>query len=384
MNTLSWHELRELLAQRQGPCLSLYLPASRAGAATEQTPIRFRNLLRKAEEQLLGAGLRSPEARKLLAPAQDLLGEATFWQHQDQGLAVFLAPGFAHIARLPLAFAERVTLAPRFQITPLLPLLARAGHFYVLALSQQAVNLLRGTYAGLHALPLPDGAPANLAQALRYDDAEPQRGYFTGTPGVKGRQGAIFYGVEVKSDEHKADLLRFCQQLDRALQPLLHDEQAPLVLAGVEYLLALYRMANTYPHLLDEQMAGNPEHLSVGALHERAWALVQPYFLRAQQAALARYRERVGTGWATDDTQEILRAARAGRVADLFIAGAAEQWGVVASDTATVTVHPTAEAGDENLVELAATATLAASGDIYVLDPDAMPRNRPLAALFRY
>jgi hypothetical protein len=54
-------------------CVSLYMPAHRAGRETEQDPIRFKNLLRQAEERLHAEGMRSAEARNFLKEPQRLL-----------------------------------------------------------------------------------------------------------------------------------------------------------------------------------------------------------------------------------------------------------------------------------------------------------------------
>lgn len=65
--------LKTLIAVQAEVCVSIYLPTHRAGPDTQQDPIRFKNLLREAEERLSTFGLRSPEARGLLEPAQRLL-----------------------------------------------------------------------------------------------------------------------------------------------------------------------------------------------------------------------------------------------------------------------------------------------------------------------
>ncbi|MEO6887603.1 MAG: hypothetical protein ABI456_01165 [Ktedonobacteraceae bacterium] len=50
----------------------------------------------------------------------------------------------------------------------------------------------------------------------------------------------------------KEQLLRYFQRINRGLQSVLRGERAPLVLAGVEHLLPIYRKVNTYAHVLDQ------------------------------------------------------------------------------------------------------------------------------------
>ena len=59
MNALSQDELKTLMGKHQGLCISIFMPTFRTGVESQQNQIRFRNLLRSAEEKLLAAGLQS-------------------------------------------------------------------------------------------------------------------------------------------------------------------------------------------------------------------------------------------------------------------------------------------------------------------------------------
>ena len=170
------------------------------------------------------------------------------------------------------------------------------------------------------------------------------------------------------------------------MQDLLRDEQALLVLAGVDYLHPIYKEANTYPYLVDEGIEGNPEELSAEELHERAWAIVQPLFLAAQKEAAAQYRQLAGAGseQASNDLKEVVPAAYHGRVETLFVAVGLQQWGTFDPETNTVQVHEEAEPGDEDLLDFAAVQALLNSGTVYAVEPEKVPDETPLAAVFRY
>ncbi len=66
--------------------------------------------------------------------------------------------------------------------------------------------------------------------------------------------------------------------------------------------------------------AGSLEELGLLELHARAWAVVEPRFLRAQREAAATYHQLAGTGLTSRDPREIVRAAKEGRVEILFAA----------------------------------------------------------------
>jgi hypothetical protein len=365
MDLFTRDDLAALLGERPGPCLSLFMPAHRGGS--EQDPIRFRNLLTRAEDRLVEAGRRSPEARDLLAPARALLEQPLFWKGQCDGLALFLAPDFLCAYRLPLPLAERVALAEQFRVSPLLPLLSGDGRFFVLALSQKGVRLLQATRDTAAEVDV-KGMPAGLEGALRTHDRDEPLNFHTRPANGAGSWTAIFHGQGVGIDDHKDDLLRYFRQVDRALQPVLARDRAPLVLACVGYLMPIYRQANSCPHLLERGVEGGPDRLGSRELHDRAWPLVRPLFDRARADALALYHRLAGKGRTAGSVPEIVAAACAGQVEVLLVSDTAGQRGSFAA---------TAD------VDLAVAEALRHGGTAYELPSAEMPPGAALAAILR-
>jgi hypothetical protein len=378
MDLFTRDDLKTLLAEHRSPCISLFMPTHRGGA--EEDPIRWRKHLAEAEERLVKAGWRTAEVKELLAPGRRLLDDMTFWKNQSDGLAAFVAPQFLRLFRLPLAFKDLVVVANRVYITPLLPLLSGNGRFFVLALSQNAVRLLQGTRQSVSEVDL-KGVPRNLAEALlTHDRDEPLT--FHARPTSGGGWGAIFEGHGVGIDNKKEDLLRYFQRIDQGLHPLLREAKAPLVLAAVDYLQPIYRQANTYAHLLESGIAGNPDRLSSKELHDLAWPLVQPLFEEAQQRAAAQYRHLAGTGHASGDLEAVVAAAYDGRVETLFVALDRRVWGVFDPSAGHVEQHEQALFGDVDLLDLAAAHTLAHGRIVYAVEREQVPSNTDVAAIF--
>lgn len=380
MDIITQQEMKNLLVRDSGWCVSLFMPTHRRGRETEQDPIRFRNLLREAEERLLVKGLRSPDAREMLKPAQRLLQEPSFWQHQSGGLAVFLTSDEFQYYRLPLPFENLVMISKSFHLKPLLPFFASDGHFYILALSQNQVRLLEGTQHTVDEVDM-ESMPESIGEALQYERFEKQLQFRTGTSG--GGRSALFHGRDL-GDEDKGRILRWFHKIDDELPNLLIGRKSPLVLAGVEYLFPLYKEANSYPHLLEEGIGGNPEELTPEELHTQAWPLVQPTFMEARKEAAAQYSQLADTGQASADVQETVLAAHHGRVADLFVALDVQVWGSFDQRTDTVHVHQEPEPDDGDLLDLAAIQTILNGGTVYAVEPEQVPAQAPLAAVFRY
>ena len=320
MDLLSKKELEELSGKPEGPCASIFLPTHRAGSETRQDPIRLKNLLVQARERLVARGLRTAEADRILEPAQGLLKNELIWRHQGDGLVLFLSPGAFRSYRLPLYFGELVAVTDRYHLKPLLPLLTGDGRFYVLALSQNEVRLLGASRYSVDEVEFGDDVPKSLADALKFDDPEKQLQLHTGASGGGGGgRAAVFHGHGAE-DDSKDDILRYFRKIDRGLRDILKGQEAPLVVAGVDYLLPIYREANTYPRLVEEGATANPEELSTEELHERAWEITGPRFSVARREAAERYAELAGTGRTFTDPREVVPAAYYGRVDTIFAA----------------------------------------------------------------
>src|SRR5258708_27493749 len=112
-----------------------------------------------------------------------------------------------------------------------------------------------------------------------------------------------------KTDVIKDEIEFFFRDVDHALQQTLKAEGVPVVLAAVEYLIPIYREISSYPHLLEEGVAGNPELLSPAELHARAWEVVQPGFHQPEAEAFLRYEELKTAARASTKVLKIRNAA---------------------------------------------------------------------------
>ena len=382
MKLFSVDELKTLTEKPSGSCVSIYMPTHRMGTTTQQDPIRFKNLMRQAEELLVGGGLRGQDARDLLEQAKKL-DNSEFWQYQSDGLAIFISTNVFRHYCLPLDFEELVVVTDRFHFKPLLPLLTGDGNFYILALSQNDVRLLQGTRYSVSEVDLED-VPQSIAEALKYDDPEKQFQFHTGTPQVGGDRAGMFHGQGAGNDEQKDRLLRYFRKVSGGLEELLKNQRSPLVLAGVDYLLPIYKEANNYPHLMEDGITGNPEELKAEELHSSAWEIVQPYFEQAEQEVVSRYQELAGTGQTANNIQEVVSAAYYQRIESLFVPVGVQQWGLFNPSTSEIQLHQKHEPGDEDLMDFAAIHTVLNGGTVYAVEPEKVPGDAPLAAVFRY
>lgn len=381
-DAISNSELRALLEVSSGPCVSIFIPTHRSGPETQQGPIRLKNMLREITQGLTVAGLRSPEIQKLLAPAASLQNDHEFWQHQSDGLAVFVSPQFFRSYRLPVEFQEIAVLSDHFHLKPMFPFFTAEDRFYVLALSQNQVRLFQGTRTEIKEKSL-EGIPRSLSEALTGVQPEKALQYHTAAASEAVPRPAIYHG-RAEDIASEPNLQAYFREIDRALCSLLKEEQAPLILATVESLVPIYRQVNHYAFLEEQSVQGNPDHSMPEDLHSRAWPIAAAHFRKVQERAAAQYIELQGTPRTSSDLREIILAARDGRIATLFVPLGVQRWGQFDSGARQVELHETPSAGDEDLLNVAATHTLAGRGKVFAVSTDSMPVPESAAAIFRY
>jgi hypothetical protein len=376
MDVLQTHDLIRLADQRGGTRISIFLPTHRGGPQTERNRIRLKNQLQHAYHALRTDGMPPGQIDSMLEPGHRLLDLAGLWDQPGDGLAVFLGPDDLRHLRVPLRLPELVTVGDRFTVRPLLPLLNADGHFYVLALSQDEIRLFHGTRAGIDQVQL-DGLP--LAVWLTMPRRRPQVHAFLADRGGAGGR-AVFHG----GDDYDAKplILQHFRRVNQALRELLAGDQAPVVLAGVRYLQAIYHRANTHPQLLPAGIDGSPRDTSPDHLHRRAWALVEPLLRGHETAAAAEYRALQGTGRTSNTPEEVVVAARQGRVETLFLCTDTPEWRTRADGEPLVLLTDTPTPSDQ--LDLAAVATLRHAGTVYAVPAARMPDANPVAATLRY
>ncbi len=369
-------------AEVEPPCLSLYQPTERHYPANRQNPIRFRNLT-KALEKSLAEKYASRDIDALLAPFRQLADDVGFWIYQRDGLAVLATASVFRVYRLQRPVPELAVVAESFHTKPLLRILQSADRFHVLALSRGHMRLFEGNRDVLDEIELPDTVPASIG------DVTGDRERRTSDVAVRvtaGRAGGVpVFGGAGEKDESAAETERFFRAVDQAvLEGWSRPSGLPLILAALPENHTLFRRISRNPALIDGGIDVNPDALDVEALRERAWQVVEPYYL----GRLAALREEFGAarpkGRASDDVERVAEAAVAGRVATLLIDAEREVPGRIDRTTGRVEfaelAHPDVDDTLDDLAEL----VLRAGGRVVVVPAAGMPSATGVAAIYRF
>jgi len=397
MDLINRSELRRLAEQQDDVCISLYMPTHRIESNWSQNTTRLKNLLREVQGQLEEKGYRVDAIEETLADARQLLDRPEFWRQRiGDGLAVFITKNTTETYRLPLSFDEVAVVDEQFHLKPLFPLIAANNRFYLLTLSQNDVRLYQGTHESVSEAESAD-IPSDIVEAVhQYEDPETQIQLHIQNRAGQGegrRMDAAHHGhggggdADDMSGNPQEKLKQFLRKIDESVTDFIGEEAVPLVLAGVSEYLPLYREVNSYAHLIeDEIVAGNPASFNVKDIHEKAWSIVEPIFLEAQETEADRFSQLYyqNEDMASDDFHEILPGCAYGQVDTLFVPSGEYRWGRFDPDTNMVEVHESQKPGDGDLLNYAAVSAYLNGATVHVLSPENMPGGRSIAATFRY
>jgi len=203
-------------------------------------------------------------------------------------------------------------------------------------------------------------------------------------PSIGAMQGVQFgtgYGREAE-DAHLHDFYRV---IDRGVNELLRSSQAPLILAGVDEDVTIYRAINTYSNLLEPGIPSSPAgaHSASPAANQILLKAHDIALLSFEQRAALRMgvaKERFAPARFSVDLDAILRAAAEARVIDLYLDANGQRIGNFEGKI----FGGHGNWHDEDLLNVAAVETLLGGGAVYSLSSHWMRDGAVAAATFRY
>lgn len=381
-------ELEELAGVQNGPCVTAYLPVHSAYPETKGDSILFRNLIDRAEQQLVDQQTRSPDVREFLKPVRELQESDEFWRSSGaSGLAVFLARNFFRHHRLPYTVPESVDVAASFYLTPLAHSLVEDVRFHLLALSPNRLQLFRGDSRGMTPVEMPDNVPRSQGDAAAGVETEYETSVQYHTSSGFGKTGSLkgtAHGHGDPRDDRHEVFIDFLHTVARELDPLLKKENLPLFLAAVEEDHPVFHNVCHYPLLQQDGVIGSPTELSEQEIFARVLPLARSWAQRNLNEHRRLYDRQRDTEQASDDLATIVAGAAQGRVNALFAGLRERRWGVFDSNTGRAAEHFEQQSGDVDLIDLAVRLSLTHGSEVFVVPQGEVPDGKPAIATLRW
>jgi len=370
----------DLAQEENEPCISIYLPTHKKGNNVQQDSIRLKNLLVEAEKKLKDHHMKSREIDNFLEEAHKLLDQPSFWRHNDNGLAIFITDDSFNYFRIPYSFSDKVMLDNHFLITPLIPMITLDGAFYILTLSQKNIRFLECTRNDVKPIDI-DETPTSMKEFLKFDVYHPNLQHHAGQG---GNRNAIFHGHGGAKDTDTKEVENYLKTVENYVTSFLKKTNDPLVLAGVDEAIDIYKKVNHYNRLLDQSVSGNPDPKSDKEIKDEAWEVIKSHFLKDIFHDIERYGDLSESDKRSDNLTKIVEASYYGKVDSLFISIDEYSWGWFDQERNTVHHNAEPQNRDHDLINMAAIKTLTQGGDVYALDEKHMPNDSSISAIFRY
>lgn len=268
-------DVNELRGFHDTRCVTMYLPLEKSATATNQNRISIKNAVKKAEAALHSSGANQHESHYILEPAQRLLEDTVSWPTDCDGLALYMSAGVFYNYCIPgEPVPYMLTIKDHFHVEPLLHILNENQHYYILALGHKNVRLFEGDMYGIAPISV-KGFPASMEDMLHIDEYPKSRETHTVAPSIVGKGSEAYHEQYNVAQTDKAMLLEFFRRIDRMLSSFLNHHQKPVILAGVNYILPLYRKVNTYPLVLDKSITGNQDYPDLPMLRKKALNIIE-------------------------------------------------------------------------------------------------------------
>jgi Bacterial archaeo-eukaryotic release factor family 11 len=360
-------EVERLLTVRDPGCVSIYLPTSVITQDAQADRIELKNLAATAIRQLEDSGISPTVIASVRDGLGDLVDDDDFWAVQARSLAVLASAGSVRTFRLPNRLSSVVEVADRFYITPLLRAVTFPQAAFVLALAAGSVRLVEVTPEGppftVDVPGLPTDAASSAGKASIADRSPVRR--------IQGSEG------------QKIRLRQFAGKVDQALRGVLSGLELPLILAATEPLDSIYRSLNSYPHLVEPGIRGNPDAVPDERLAEAARPLLDEVYADELSALRDLFELRLAQGRAATDVATVAKAATRGAVDTLLADIDVKLPGFVDDDTGAV-MFAQDDAVSYGLVDEIARRVLLSGGRVLAVRAADVPHGEPVAAILRY
>lgn len=372
------HIAQQLLIDSEGPCITVILPLLKEPGHADENAKRLHRILDDVEGQLEKQGITGKAKGQFLASARNFADEQLQVPPADSTLLAYLSSSVFQIYTLQDEREEEVFIGSHFHLTPLLSENSFSAHYFVLSVSKKKATLFEVRGRDIETRVI-DGMPLSVEDAFKGMEHTDHNLNFHST----GNGTAAFHGDGGEKDQQEIEMTVYLKGVAKSLHTPLHESKLPLVFAGVTEEYGIFKKLDESGCLLDAFIKGNPDMTMKEELLEKSMPIVEDHLVEKRKVIIEDFGTAQAAGKGTSDIGDVIKAATEAKVDTLLLARGANEWGTADGAGETV-VHTAREAGDEDLLSVAASLTLKNGGRVVFFEGGEMPGKSPMAAILRY
>lgn len=303
---MSTTDINLMLAEKDGPCVSIILPTTRFSRARMQNPEHIEKAILKVYNLLNQSAWPKNDIANVQQKLNALLNRIDYMRLQE-GLAIFISPRVSKMHLLPFTVIEKVILGRTFEIRDLIYFNQLLHPYYLLALSKKRVRLFKGSGRDLQEI-LNHDFPKVYVEEYEYERPSIAS---SSSPALKSfeRDKSVLAATRTKT---------FFRHADNALKKYIRDE-SQLFIAGVEDEIADFENVSLHTEYIAGKINGNYDVDAVHPLAEIAWTKMKEYISVFNLKLVARLQENIGNKLAAEGICNVWRAAREGKGLTLLL-----------------------------------------------------------------
>lgn len=360
-------EIGELGLVRSDACVSIYLATTPLTQKIGKSRTTLRQLVKDATDQLEASNLDKRRIWPLQEQFDTILEDDDFWEHQANGLVILATPKKLVTFQLASALVDMVAVSDRFHLKPLLRANTFPNAAHILAVSENAVRLVRMSSdlpaTEIRVPDMPKDAASAVGKATINDSGTGRR--------IQGKEG------------QKIRLGQYIRKIDAALRPVLKGSEIPVILASTLPVASQFR-ALSRVELLDDMIEVSPDQMTEAELAKAARPILDAWYAKRLAEFTEHFESHLAQARATSDISDAARAATFGGIETLLVDMDAVTPGTVDDVSGAVTFAEGDGATSYGVVDEIAGRALRTGARVLAVRAQDIPGGAPLAAILRY
>lgn len=351
--------LQKLLSAQGEGCVTIIAPTHRIKTGIRQDELAVKNLVREAEERLLGLFDKN-FAQQIMDNLHKVIASIDF-SHNLDALMIFASPAIAEYITLPTEVRARVVIDKTFATRDLIRAISELPSYYVLVLTRKLARLI---YAAGDKVVEEAGSPFPIEN----QDYERLRS-------------------QLPPDRVTASAVEgFFHEVDKAVASVLKHRPRPLIVAAATRNFSLYEKISSHKDLIVGSIPLKSDTQRAHAVVSEAWPVAVRMLQEYNKGRLKELEEAISAGRFLNDYTEVWEALTSGRGRVLFVKKGFHQPAAFVSGRVALIEKAVKDAKGvvEDIIDEMIEQVLAHSGEVVYISGPELDRFNGIALITRY